>query len=269
VVTRRAEPEQVAWSLRRTARVGAFFDLPAGPVAGAAGCRRPGSGWYRHADLTASAGAPVLTAAVADHARRLRVGEQRVAASLLFQGYAGRLWSPVLGCLRDGVVPDLDPSTLWLRCRAGESVVPWLAAVGGWVAPADPCGLVAEVVLDRLLAPMVDALRRVTPVAAGLLWGNAASALAGAMQVLTAHDPRPAVDGAAASGGGAGGGVAGGVVARLLRTGPLAGTGTLADRGGRPAFRRRGCCLYYRAPGGGLCADCGLTRAPARVTPGD
>jgi ferric iron reductase protein FhuF len=58
------------------------------------------------------------------------------------------------------------------------------------------------------------------------------------------------------------------VAARLLRTGPLAGTGTLAYRGGRPAFRRRSCCLYYRVPGGALCADCGLTRVPARATPG-
>jgi iron complex transport system ATP-binding protein len=240
-VIERAEPGRLAWALRRAAEAGPFFDLPAGVAGGVVA----GPDWYRHADLTAPAGRPVLAAVVADHARRLRTAEPRVAASLLFQGYAGRLWSPVLACLRDGVVLDLDPAQLWLYCRAGESVTPRLTALAGWVGD-DPAAVV-----DGLLAPMADALRRITPVSAALLWGNAASALAGALLMLAAHDPAGAAGAPRAA------------VARLLATGPLAGTGTLAPAGARPPFRRRSCCLYYRVPGGGLCADCALTRVPA------
>ncbi len=238
----RAEPGRVAWALRRAAEAGEFFDLPAGVADGVVA----GPDWHRHADLTAPGGIPVLTAVVADHAARLRVAEPRVAASLMFQGYAGRLWSPVLACLRDGIVLDLDPAALWLRCRPGESVTLRLTAVGGW-ASSEPA-LVTRVVSGRLLAPMVDAVRRVVPLAAGLLWGNAASALAGVLLMLSVHDPSARAVHA--------------VARRLLASGPLAGTGTLAYRGGRPAFRRRSCCLYYRVPGGGLCADCGLVRVP-------
>ncbi|MFI1618174.1 (2Fe-2S)-binding protein [Streptomyces lydicus] len=39
----------------------------------------------------------------------------------------------------------------------------------------------------------------------------------------------------------------------------LRDTGTLDPT--LPAFARRSCCLYYRVPGGGLCADCVLRRA--------
>jgi iron complex transport system ATP-binding protein len=189
----------------------------------------------------------VLTAMVADHARRLRTREPRVAASLFFHAYASRVWSPVLASLRDGVVPDLDPAVLWLPCRPGAPVTLRLSAVGGWAGTG--ADLVATVVLDRLLDPMIRALRRLTPVAPGLLWGNAASALAGALQVLVGHDPSCPASRA--------------VAAQLLAAGPLAGTGVLSDRHGHPAFRRRSCCLYYRVPGGGLCGDCALTRPPA------
>jgi hypothetical protein len=232
----------VAAALRRAAAVGEFFDLAAYPDTASAG-----PDWCRCTELTGSGGAPVLTAMVADYARRLRTREPRVAASLLFQGYAARVWSPVLASLRDGIVPDLDPAVLWLRCRPGAPVTLRLGAVGGWAGTS--ADLVATVVLDRLLDPMIHALRRLTPVAPGLLRGNAASALAGALQVLVGHDPSVPTSRA--------------VAAQLLAAGPLAGTGVLSDRPGHPAFRRRSCCLYYRVPGGGLCGDCALTRPPA------
>jgi len=59
---------------------------------------------------------------------------------------------------------------------------------------------------------------------------------------------------------------------RLLQRGRLAGTGRfLSTDPTRPErfFRRRSCCLFYRVPGGGTCADCVLNEitAPRPVTP--
>jgi ferric iron reductase protein FhuF len=94
----------------------------------------------------------------------------------------------------------------------------------------------------------------VVKLADGLVWGNAASALAG---TLRAGSLRP-VQAAPITG----------LVGALLAMEPLAGTGFFTERpsGGvlRPeAFRRRGCCLYYRVPpGGGLCGDCALLPRP-------
>jgi ferric iron reductase protein FhuF len=50
------------------------------------------------------------------------------------------------------------------------------------------------------------------------------------------------------------------VLATLLDHGPLAGTG----RYERSVFVRNNCCLFYRVPAGGKCADCVLVPAVAR-----
>jgi hypothetical protein len=76
----------------------------------------------------------------------------------------------------------------------------------------------------------------VVKLADGLVWGNAASALAGSLNV-----------------GPAGGGRAA-LVRALLAREPLAGAGSF----GADGFVRNNCCLYYRVPGGGMCGDCGL-----------
>ncbi|WP_083734860.1 (2Fe-2S)-binding protein [Actinomadura sp. CNU-125] len=79
----------------------------------------------------------------------------------------------------------------------------------------------------------------VVRLADGLVWGNAASALAGSLNV----GPRDAARAA--------------IVRHLLALPPLDGTGELGPAG----FVRRSCCLYYRVPpGGGLCGDCALVR---------
>ena len=167
---------------------------------------------------------------------RLGTDEPRVAASLLFQGIAGRLWSPVLAVAAvHGMVPDLDPARLYWRAMSPGPVL--LAAPGMTALPAD-ASAVRRVVVERHLRPLAEAVRAVTPVAEGLLWGNAASALTGALGVLAGARP----------------GVGARLVRELLDLPPLQGTGTLGPAG----FRRRSCCLYYRVPGGGLCGDCGL-----------
>jgi len=191
------------------------------------------------ADLYRNAGG-ALDALVDHHAARLRTTERRVAASILYQEFAARLWSPVLGCLAlDRPPPDLSLSSLR-----------WRASPFGLAVSSDgPRAAAPATLVDEHLRPMATALHERTGVAVTLLWGNAASALVGTVTVLRLHG-RPLDTG---------------LVRELLEVPPLRGAGTLGD-GDPPAFRRRSCCLYYRVPGGGLCGDCCFTRAP-EVTP--
>ncbi|MFD0318669.1 (2Fe-2S)-binding protein [Streptomyces flavalbus] len=182
-------------------------------------------------------------------ARSLGTRETRTAASVAHLGLAARLWSVALGCAAVyGRVPDLDPGRLRWDPDASAPDDLWLAGVRPLPGDAET---VAAVVLDAHLAPLAALLRDRYRLASGLLWGNAASALTGAARELDrwahAHG-RPDVAARA-----------GALTRRLLAHPPLTGTGTLTGT----AFRRRSCCLYYRAPGGGLCGDCCLTRAPS------
>ncbi|HET8641586.1 MAG TPA: (2Fe-2S)-binding protein [Pseudonocardiaceae bacterium] len=206
------------------AEFGPFFTLAADPRAAAT------------ADLYRNSGG-VLDALVDRHAARLRTTERRVAASILYQEFAARLWSPVLGCLALGRPPP-DLRVRRLRWRADPF---GLAVSSHGTRAATPAVLV-----DEHLRPMATALHDCTRVAVSLLWGNAASALVGTVTVLRLHG-RP---------------FDAGLVRDLLDVPPLRGAGTLLD-GDPPAFRRRSCCLYYRLPSGGLCSDCCFTSAPS------
>jgi hypothetical protein len=177
-------------------------------------------------------------------ARRLGVTEGRVAASTVQLAYAARLWSPVLGCaLLRGLVPDLTG----LRVAVGPPVRLNVPEPRGWQAPdQDELAILAyRMVVAEHLEPMRAGLP--VKIAAGLLWGNAASAMTAALRVLAATVP--------------GLGLAARAMAeRLLAMGVLRGTGELT--GPDLEFRRRSCCLYYRVPGGGLCGDCPLPAVP-------
>jgi ferric iron reductase protein FhuF len=223
------ERSRVRAALADVARVGPFFSLDVDPDIAGHPLWRPFTELLGHA----------LPDQIAAVRARLGTAEDRVAASLLFQGVAGRLWSPVLAAaVRHDVIPDLDPTrTYWRAVSPG----PVRLAVPEEHGVAATAADLHRVVIDRHLRPLVAALREVTPVAEGLLWGNAASALAGALTVLTGAHPESAAPGHR-------------LVEELLDTPPLRGTGTL----GPPGFRRRSCCLYYRVPGGGLCGDCAL-----------
>ncbi|MFE6332104.1 (2Fe-2S)-binding protein [Streptomyces sp. NPDC057798] len=177
----------------------------------------------------------------------LRAPELRVAASVAQQGLAARLWSVALGCaVLYGRLPDLDPGLLRWNPDAGAPDDLWLAEVRP--APGDAADAVVRAHLEPLTA-LVHARYRV---AEGLLWGNAASALAGAARQLERwareHGRTEAAVRTRA------------LTAGLLTHPRLAGT---LDGGGR----RRSCCLYYRVPGGGVCGDCCFTRPP-RPSPG-
>ncbi|MFI2209115.1 IucA/IucC family C-terminal-domain containing protein [Streptomyces sp. NPDC020141] len=177
--------------------------------------------------------------------------ERRVAASIAQLGLAARLWSVALGAAAlHGRLPDLDPARLrW----SPEGTTPddlWLdLADGPRTLPATAEALRAQV-QDAHLAPLAEALRRDTPVSRRLLWGNAGSALASAVRQIDAWS-RDTGRGDVAERAAA-------LAALLFRHPDLSGT----VHG--PGMRRNSCCLYYRAPRGGLCGDCVFDRPPGR-----
>jgi len=180
--------------------------------------------------------------------RSLRTPEPRIAVSIAQQGLAARLWSIALGAAAlYGQLPDLDPELLRWDPDGSAPDDLWLTQVR-----ALPATAVDEVVLARHLAPLATALRSRYRVSTGLLWGNAGSALAGAVGRLDRWalvNGRPEV----------------GDRARALAAGLFAHpdlSGTLDPR----TLRRRSCCLYYRLPGGGLCGDCCFDRPPRPAT---
>jgi hypothetical protein len=217
-------PAEVAHVLRDVARLGPYFEIRT-ELDGPAAAWRPFAG-----------DAERLRALTGDYARRLGTGEPRVAGSLVFQGLAARLLSPVVAAAAAGIVPDLG-GLRW-RWAPGDSIRVGLAEPRGWAVQglAEAAALVHRVVVDGQLRPLREALADGARLADGLVWGNAASALAGSLNVGPADPGR------------------GALVRALLAREPLAGAGSF----GADGFVRNSCCLYYRVPGGGMCGDCGL-----------
>ncbi|WP_440106298.1 (2Fe-2S)-binding protein [Streptosporangium sp. H16] len=235
-----ASPAVVAAAVADVAAAGGYFGLDLGPVP-----REPG--WRPLTDLLADPA--TVEARIADTAGRLGTAETRVAASILFQGLAARFWSPPLGAaVAHDLLVDLAPRHVHWRAVA-EGPLPLRAAhLEGWEVrdPARIAGPLYRSVVTGLLEPLAETVRRVVPIAPGLLWGNAASALAGTLLELGRRRPGLAAKAVALG-------------RELLDTGLLRGTGELAEPApGHPAFARRSCCLFYRLPGGGMCGDCVL-----------
>ncbi|MFF9641190.1 (2Fe-2S)-binding protein [Kitasatospora aureofaciens] len=234
-----------ATTLREVSRIGPYFAIHVGdPDA------PPPPGYRPLRDLYRSGPDAILGQKITELGRRLRTDERRVAASTLFLGLAARLWSIALGAAAlAGTVPDLHPDrTHWHLPPQGPADL-WITTPEQAAEAALPDAL-HRVVVQHNLAPLLAATRASTPIAERLLWGNAASALAGALRVLhhAAPSAAPAADHLAQD---------------LLSRAPLAGSGTLTTAPGLPpAFRRTTCCLYYRTPGAGLCVDCVLTTPP-------
>ncbi len=177
------------------------------------------------------------------HVRRVLGSDDRVAASIAFQGLAAPVVSaPLAAVVLHGVLPDLTPDRLRWRPSAGGPWPLWCGDPGS----RDPADLAAQV--GENLAPLVAAVRAQVPISERLLWGNVASSVAAGKRLIGVERPAAATRAAE-------------VVAQLLERGRLAGTGERRppeppDHGW--TFRRRSCCLYYRVPGGGLCGDCVL-----------
>ncbi|WP_282700187.1 (2Fe-2S)-binding protein [Streptomyces sp. CC219B] len=224
---RQAPAPAVAEALKDIASLGSFFSIELGG---------PDDGWHPVEETYARGVADLITAT----AERYDTRELRIGASIVQLGHAARLWSPVLACtVVHGIVPDL---TRLFRADDGPALrLPTVP--DGWYAPEIPqlTDMLYEMVMTRQLEALAAGLR--VKVAPGLLAGNAASALVEAARTVLAARANlrePLAD----------------LVGGLLSTGRLAGTGKIV--GPDLGFRRRSCCLYYRAPSGVKCEDCSL-----------
>ncbi|GAB7035716.1 (2Fe-2S)-binding protein [Streptomyces sp. NPDC021749] len=235
--------------LGRTAAVGPFFSVRTG-----SGAARD-QGFLPLAELYREGVSAALRDRLATVATRLGTAEPRVAASLIYQGLAGRLWSIALGpAVLAGRVPDLSGDALWWHPDRSTPDELWLPSPTPLPSTSveNLVSQLREAVLRDHLVPLHHAIAAVCPISPQVLWGNAASALVGTLRVL--HGWCRTTGHAEAAGR------AVALTTSLLDSTPLRDCGTLALTAPSfsPSFSRRSCCLYYRVPGGGLCGDCVL-----------
>jgi hypothetical protein len=269
----------------------------AGP-AGASGTSGPSGAWRSMGELAdgGSALSDRVSAvrrylAAAGGGREAEAVELRVAASVAHLGLVARVLSPALALavLRDEVTAGLRLADLrWQPVLGGPFPLSWpdptveprgtppggLGSRPGGSPEARSVGPLADALVRHFLAgPVRELADAFTPfkVSPHILWGNTASALNGAAALLAGARP-PEADRVRS------------LAALLLDRPPLRGsstgsgtgtrTGSRTAAGAAPAgasaagsagpFRRRSCCLIYRAAPGGagaLCGDCVL--APA------
>lgn len=249
------EDTPAAGALAAAAGAGPYFVIE--PWAG-------GAGWQPLSVLVADPG--VLSERVAD-ARAVIAGRaglapaevaERVAASIVFLGLVSRLVSPSLGAaVLGGVIPDLAEEDLWWRPVPGGPVP--LAAVpvpGRHVGDLSTgsrldgaAALLSERCVQGVAGPAARSFGSLFRLSPQVLWGNVASALAGAAGMLAGTFPQRAE-------------AAGRLTGRILAAGPLRGTGDFVQPDASQPRRflvRRSCCLFYRVPGAETCGDCVLT----------
>ncbi|MFD9689369.1 (2Fe-2S)-binding protein [Kitasatospora sp. NPDC059088] len=233
----------------RLAALGPYFALDTAPDTDPAG--PPPPGFRPLPELYGTGPDAPLPARIRVVAQRLGTAELRVAASILHLGLAARFWSVGIGsAVLLGTVPTLDHA--WVRIPDHGPIDLWTPPEPVRPEPGDLVDQLHRSVLIGQLEPLAAAVRAAVPLSARLLRGNAASALAGTLRVLSPRASLPARE----------------LVTRLLDRPPLAGSGTLHTGPRGAAFRRTSCCLYYRTgPGAGLCGDCCFTRPPARRNP--
>ena len=176
--------------------------------------------------------------------------EFRVAASVTHLGVAARLISPALGtAVLLGRVPRMDPAEVaWQPVLGGP--LPLSLPASALAGHRDPPGgqLASELRQNLLHGPVrvlteVTAAMSVSPI---VLHGNIASAVNAAAAMIATARPGLAAQAAA-------------IRRALLGAPELAGTWTSGAEG----FRRRSCCLIYRAAPAtsAVCGDCILNPA--------
>jgi hypothetical protein len=181
--------------------------------------------------------------------------EPRVAASVAHLGLAARLVSPALAAavLHGLVLAPRLADLRWQPVLGGPvplSLPHDAFGSGSGTGSADPPARLADqlgrCLLDGPVRELAEAMGPFS-VSPHILRGNAASAVNGAATMITAARPELAARTRA-------------ITSLLLDRPPLRDTNTTTPDG---AFRRRSCCLIYRAAPGGrgaLCGDCVLSR---------
>jgi hypothetical protein len=169
--------------------------------------------------------------------------EVRVAASVAHLGVVSRLVSPALAmAVLGGVVPDLAlTDTRWQPVLGGPVPLSIRVPLPPWAGELP--ALLADQVLDGPVRELGEAFERLS-VSGQVLWGNVASAVNGATTMIVKARPDHATQART-------------LTSALLARPPLRGTSTIIQ--GR--FRRRSCCLIYRAApnaAGPVCGDCVL-----------
>jgi hypothetical protein len=214
-----------------------FFGLATGPAEGVDPSWRP---------FHTLAG-PVLDQRIDQVAEQLGGVPRRIAASLLSLSVSARITALVLGAgALHGVVPRLHDRLQWRPWSGGPAPL-WIE----WPEPVDPGDDLAAAAareLDATLRPVLDAAATQASVSEQVTWGNVASSIGGALRMLLTQ--RPETAGRATA-------LAVGIVGQPL----LRGLGQFVEEPSHPTgigFARRTCCLFYRVPGGGTCADCVL-----------
>lgn len=276
--------EEVAWSApwtERTAALGPFFAVAShdqgdgredgqdveGDLQGAPG----GAPWRSMAELTSGGAAlgdrvaAVRGLLAAGGGQAAEAVELRVAASVTHLGLVARVLSPHLAAaLLYGWAPD-RPRLAELRWqpvlgRPFPLSLPRAAASPphdgkaphtgqGTASPAGQATLADALAAGLLAGPVAELARPfgAMGVSPHILRGNTASAVNGAAAMAATADPALAARARA-------------LAALLLERPPLRGAAGHTAAG---AFRRRSCCLIYRAAPGGagaLCGDCVLRR---------
>jgi iron complex transport system ATP-binding protein len=227
------EPSTVG-VLAENSQINEYFAVGTGPV---------DSDWRSVQQLYTD---PALIDGIVERVQaRVGAAEPRVAASILFLGFAARLWSIGLGAVvGHRLLPDLAAERLLYR-ESGGQITLHIADPVGWQGD-DLESMLADTVLDGHLTPLGAALQ---PISQELLRGNAASALLGAAREYDRHRATTSP------------GPAGQLARRLCEHERLSGTVSFNGYN----HRRSSCCLYYRTSNGGLCGDCVFTHIPRIV----
>ena len=227
--------------LARTAELGEYFALPSLGAAAGADLTTLTQDEATVCELVAR-----TRSAIATSMRSEPVDiPVRVAASSFQLNVVARLISPVVGAaVAFGEVPLLTPhSVAWRttddhRPDFGTTELEWACAA----TPMRAAELMSSSILATVVGPLNDTLISTHGLSTQVSWGNTISAVNGAVTVMAMS--RPNLAGAGQT-----------LVRALLDTGPLRRTGAFVG----VQFVRHSCCLFYRAPQGGLCQDCVLS----------
>jgi ferric iron reductase protein FhuF len=189
--------------------------------------------------------------------RMFETVDERATASIYFLGLSARLVSPALGAaVVTGSLPLLAMNSVhWRPTDVGP--IP-IAMTGNQTREASTVDELADLlysdVVSTTVTPVAVAVQREFRLSPKVVWGNVTSSIAGAAKMLGLTRPDLAERSTE-------------LADRLLQRGLLTGTGHYVRVGpDRPErqFVRNNCCLFYRIPGGGTCADCVLVSDAAR-----